>query len=342
MKILITSHKFYPDIGGIETISEILASYFATSGHTVRLLTQSPYPYNKRPAFFPFEVIRCPTPLQLLRCFLWSDIVFQNNIELRLLWPRLLVHRPVVIALHTWIRSIQGQRNLIHKLKVSALHAANAVLACSEAVRTDSCSGSIVVGNTYNHELFRLRPDIQRQNSIVFLGRLVSDKGVDLLLHAFSSLHCPDWHLTIIGSGPELQLLQDLATFLGISQSVSFAGPLQGVELAKTLNAHELMVVPSRWQEPFGLVVLEGLASGCVVLSSDGGGLPDAVGPCGILFRRGDVVDLGLKLRLLIQDYNLRTTLRNAAKTHLEKFQPDFVCSRYLETLERVYHQRMP
>ena len=51
--------------------------------------------------------------------------------------------------------------------------------------------------------------------------------------------------------------------------------------MVEELNRHEIMVVPSRWNELFGVVALEGMACGCAMLVSDGGGLPDAVGYAG-------------------------------------------------------------
>ena len=56
------------------------------------------------------------------------------------------------------------------------------------------------------------------------------------------------------------------------------------------------MVIPSRWREPFGAVAPHGLVYDCLVLASDGGWLPDAVGSAGLLFRRGDQADLAAKL----------------------------------------------
>jgi glycosyltransferase involved in cell wall biosynthesis len=81
-------------------------------------------------------------------------------------------------------------------------------------------------------------------------------------------------------------------------------------------------------------VALEGLACGCVVLVSDGGGLPDAVGPAGLLFRRGDQADLTRQLQLLLQDDDLRARLRSQAPSHLTRFKEEQVCSRYLDLLE--------
>jgi glycosyltransferase involved in cell wall biosynthesis len=96
------------------------------------------------------------------------------------------------------------------------------------------------------------------------------------------------------------------------------------------------MVIPSRWREPFGVVALEGLACGCVVLASDGGGLPDAVGPAGLLFKRGRLADLSRQLCQLIEHGDLRARLRQQAPAHLARFQEQIVCSRYLDLLERM------
>ena len=98
------------------------------------------------------------------------------------------------------------------------------------------------------------------------------------------------------------------------------------------------MVIPSRWREPFGVVALEGLACGCVVLASDGGGLPDAVGPAGLIFKRGVQDDLRNKLSTLLRDPNLVSYLRSQAGFHLTQFRSDVVCTRYLSLVERYAH----
>jgi glycogen(starch) synthase len=334
VKILFTSNRFHPDIGGIESISDILAQSFVSAGHDLRLVTQSPGDPQEDQRLFPFPVVRRPSSRQLWACFRWADVVFQNNLELRQLWPLPLCRRPVVIALHTWLRTTTGHRPPLQRFKQLLLHAADQVVAVSQALRSDSFASATVIGNPYRSELFRPLPEVDRENAIVFLGRLVSDKGVDLLLRAFAAVQRPGWRLTVIGDGPERPALEHLAHTLGISHAVHLRGALQGEALVRILNQHKLMVIPSRWREPFGVVALEGLACGCVVLASDGGGLPDAVGPAGLLFRRGDLADLTQQLRLLIDDHSLRDRLRQQAPAHLERFQALNVCSRYLALVE--------
>jgi len=335
VNILLTSNRFFPDIGGIETITEILGRYFTSTGHNVLLITQTRGDYSCDQKF-PFRILRQPPALLLLSSVQWADVVLQNNLEVRLLWPLLVSRKPLVIGLQTWIRTSAGDRNGLQWLKLMALRAADALIACSDAVRQDCSRRATVIGNPYDSSLFRVLPGVHRRQSIAFLGRLVSDKGADMLIKAFAALNSSQWRLSMIGDGPERAALQRLATELGIAERVDFLGTLKGTALVSALNEHEVMVVPSRWREPFGVVALEGLACGCIVLASDGGGLPDAVGPAGVLFRRGDQSDLQYQLNLLLLDEPRRQQLRARAPDHLQAFQQEVVCKHYLSVLKMV------
>lgn len=337
MNILITSNRFYPEIGGIETISEILVRYFADAGHSIRVVTQSSGDLDEDRRLYPFPILRHPSAHVLFDCYRWADVVLQNNIEIRQLWPQFFFRRPMLIALHTWLRSSSGRRRLIDRVKQLFLFLAKHVVSVSHAIRRDSFHDSVVIGNPYRNRVFRTVKGIKRDQEIVFLGRLVSDKGLDLLLTSFADLNSLNIRLSIIGDGPERRTLEHLASELGISANVVFRGSIKGEALVHELNRHQIMVIPSRWREPFGVVALEGLACGCVVLASDGGGLPDAVGPAGLLFKRGDQADLTRKLRLLLQDDNLRSSLRRNASDHLLRFQEVQVCSQYLALLEGMF-----
>ena len=112
MNIVITSHRFHPDIGGIESITQVLAYFFVEQGHSVRVVTGSVA--NRSDDKYPFEVHRCPSFNELLRVYYWSDVIFQNNLEVRRLWPLFIIRKPVVIGLQTWIRSTEFKRSFIH------------------------------------------------------------------------------------------------------------------------------------------------------------------------------------------------------------------------------------
>jgi glycosyltransferase involved in cell wall biosynthesis len=142
--------------------------------------------------------------------------------------------------------------------------------------------------------------------------------------------------LTIVGSGPEEAALRRLAQQLGLDDQVCFAGVERGHNLARLLNAHRVMVVPSIWLEPFGIVALEGIACGCIVIGSEGGGLKEAIGPCGLTFPNGDVEALTRCLANLFEHPEHWPAFRAAAADHLVQHTPAVAASAYLQVLEGV------
>jgi glycogen synthase len=107
---------------------------------------------------------------------------------------------------------------------------------------------------SYDEETFRLLPEIERDRDIAFLGRLVRYKGADLLIDAAARLAARGIQAKtiVIGQGPEEAALKQQAGAAGIAKLVEFAGPQQGEALAALLNRHEILVIPSRYDEAFG------------------------------------------------------------------------------------------
>lgn len=347
MKILFTSHRFFPEVGGIETFSDVFARFLVARGHEVLLVTQSQAPSTAEERSFDFQVLRRPTSSLLLRSYRNTDVVFQNNIELRSLWPWPIHRVPLVISVQTWLR--QGERRrTVDILKKFFLHLADHVVCPSEALRKDSCLKSSVIPNPFEDGLFREMPDVDRDSAIVFLGRLVSDKGVDLLIEAFSMLvadkrlaeECKrqgyGLRLGIIGDGPERKALESLVSAKKLGRHVQFFGSLVGNELVRLLNRHRVIAIPSRWREPFGIVALEGMACGCVPVGSDGGGLRDAIGSAGCVFERGSSRDLAEKLRALFLNPDLLKQMRQHTKLHLDVHRSEAVCGKYLDILHEL------
>ena len=140
--------------------------------------------------------------------------------------------------------------------------------------------------------------------------------------------------LTVVGEGPESPALQAQARRLGLADRVSFVGSKSGEELVRILNQHRLLVVPSRYNEPFGIVALEGIACGCVVVGSRGGGLKDAIGPCGKVFSNGDPAELARVLGALMQESESMAQCIRSAPGHLATHSAKHVMQRYLEVFE--------
>jgi len=341
LKILFLSHRFYPDIGGIEVNSEILATAFHNAGHDVRLLTWTDKTGTKS---FPFTVIRKPAYKVLFKQHNWADVVYENNPCLRLAWPNIFFNKPSCIALRTWVSRINGEIGLQDQLKKWWLKKAAAVIAVSDAVRRKSWPAATVIGNPYRINLFRVIDGIPRNKKFVFLGRLVSDKGASMAIEALHKLKnlqpetftSKSTLLTIIGDGEQRDYLQELVIKLGVHENVVFTGSLSGDPLVHCLNEHQYLIVPSLWEEPFGNVALEGMACGCIPIVSSGGGLPDATGNAGIVFKRGSVDDLVATILSVVENPTLKQQLQNAAAAHLSEHDPFTVANRYLEIIENV------
>ncbi len=183
MRILFSSHFFAPGIGGIEQVGGILAHEFASLGHEVIVITQTSEP---APDPFPFEVRRRPGVGELIRLTRRAELVFHNNISLQTAWPLVEIRRPWVIAHHTWIARPDGRRVLRDLLKLRALRFAHNI-AVSRAIASSLPAPARVIPNPYREDLFRNTGDV-REREVMFLGRLVSDKGADLLIEALGLL----------------------------------------------------------------------------------------------------------------------------------------------------------
>jgi glycogen synthase len=340
MKIIIYSPVFYPSIGGLETVVSILAHEFFYQGHEVKLVSQTPATDSK---FFPFEVLRQPHLSQLLQLTNWCDIYFQPNISLKGIWPLLISPKPWVVAHNGWYTRTDDSLGWQDHLKHFAIRFATGI-SVSQAVADRVSTPSTVIPNPYREDIFYEMPEIPRDKELAFLGRLVSDKGADLLLKALANLKTLGItpKLTIIGTGPEESKLRQQVKDLDILHQVNFVGVKVEHELAQLLNAHQILVVPSLWQEPFGIVALEGIACGCVVVGSEGGGLKEAIGSCGVTFPNGDVQALTQVLTNLLNDPKQLTQYRQKAASHLCRHRRADVAKAYLQVFKRTVQQIAP
>ncbi len=150
--------------------------------------------------------------------------------------------------------------------------------------------------------------------TIGYVGRLVEEKGVELLLQAVAKLVGP-WTLKILGSGPERLRLERVAQWLGISSRVSFDHQLPASHMPNYLSSLDVLVLPSltrsNWKEQFGRVLIEAMACEVLTVGARSGAIPEVIGDAGLLFEEGDVEDLRRQLQRLLDDAALRQSLRN-------------------------------
>lgn len=333
MRILLSSHRFHPDVGGIESVSMLLAQAFAKAGHEVVVVTQTAGGHDSA---WPFRVERQPRALQLMNLVSEAEIVFHNHLSLQTAWPLLLVWRPWIVTLQTWL----PRQGIFARLKRWSLRFARRIYI-SRAIGADVGLPGEVIGNPYDASVFRSDGGAERVRDVVFVGRLVSDKGADLLLEALALLRNQGVRpsLTVVGGGPDENALKTQTAALSLQGQVRFAGVQSGKALAEILRQHRVLVVPSRWAEPFGIVALEGIACGCVVVASDQGGLPEAVGPCGVTFPNGDARVLAERIKLQIERYPYDPhTGDNQVDSHLKAYTIDAIARRYLTVFcERLH-----
>jgi glycogen synthase len=158
---------------------------------------------------------------------------------------------------------------------------------------------------------------------VLLVGRLVYEKGFQLALEALPRLieRLGDVRFIVAGSGTAEQELREQARRLGLDQHGTFLGWIGDDVLHSLYRIADLTVVPSIY-EPFGLVALEAMASGCPCLVADTGGLREVVPSedVGLRFRSRDPASLGAMAERLLTDESLRDRLVAEASEHVLGF----------------------
>jgi glycosyltransferase involved in cell wall biosynthesis len=327
LKILITSERFYPSIGGIETVTRLLAESLHGAGHRVSVLTNEP----GHQASQGFYVARRPPPSVLLSEYRQAEAVILQGPTLRLGWPLLFIKKRTVMVHHTTYPRDPDtlRRSLRAGLRRRARHA-----AVSGALAKDLGSWVIrVLPNPYDAKIFHQDTTTARTRDFLFVGRLIPEKGAHILLQALARLKRSriPFSGTIVGEGPEREHLSNLIAAERLGNHVAFLGRLSGAALAQVYRQHKVLAVPSQGMEAFGLVALEGAACGCRVAASNCGGLSESVGDSGVMVPTMNIKCWSQVLyQLLVSSEKARGGTRPKSN-HFSKHHPDFVARAYLE-----------
>jgi len=171
-----------------------------------------------------------------------------------------------------------------------------------------------------------------------FAGRLVGEKGVDLLLEAVAGLE--GVRVEVLGSGPLRARLERLAEGLGLGDRTTFRGTLPSPQMPAFYHHLDALVLPSRsrpnWVEQFGRVLVEAMACGVPVVGSDCGEIPHVIGDAGLVFPEGDVDGLRAHLARLRDDPALRADL---ARRGRERVLAEYTQAQVAAQTVRVYRQ---
>jgi len=191
-----------------------------------------------------------------------------------------------------------------------------------------------------NEDVFTIKKSKKEWDSfrILFVGRLVREKGLDLLLQSInkvSETHT-NLFLTIVGEGPLRREYEKLAKELGINEKMSFVGWTSRENILGYFEVSDVLVVPSL-AENFPRITLEGMGAGLPVIAASVGGIPEQItdGVDGILIEPASPGKLAFTLNELILKKEKMSRLRNNARVTASRYSIEESIIR----LEGVYHK---
>jgi glycosyltransferase involved in cell wall biosynthesis len=251
-------------------------------------------------------------------------------------WLSKLSHTPLVTTLHGTdvriARTVSMSRPAFrHVLQNSRAITAVSKWLADEAQSLVSAPHPVVAPMPVSTELFT-PGGTRAENTLLFVGRLTKQKGVDLLLHALHKLR-PAITLDVVGEGDERAPLEKLARDLGLAERVRWHGVLKHPELVRFYRSTSLLVVPSA-DEGLGLVAAEAMLCETPVVAFESGGLPDVVQHerTGFLVRERSPGALAESIVQLLTLPDRGRTLGDAGRLHaLATFAPESVARRYID-----------
>src|SRR5215218_866612 len=313
MRVLVVVSEVPPIVSGVARCADRLVGGLTAAGHEVDVISSLEVPrwevgefrLSSFAGYWPlvrrrlagYDVVNLHGPVPTM-----SDVFLAMTRYLPpLRRPRLVYTHHSAIELERWAPATRAYNRVHDRLA----QVADRIVTTSEFYRkllTRPGGPSVeVVPWAVDASRFalppRAAPPPQAPLRLLFVGQLRPYKGVDVLLRAVAG-H-PQLQLTMVGRGPLEQRYHHHAERLGAG-NVEFIGRIDDDQLAAIYGAHDVVVLPSTTRaEAFGLVLLEGMAAGCVPVASDLPGVRDIAGPNGLLAAPGDAQDLRWALRAL-------------------------------------------
>ena len=187
---------------------------------------------------------------------------------------------------------------------------------------------------------FRRNYALDNEKMVFFVGRLVHEKGVHILVESIPKVikHYNDVKFVIAGKGPAYDYLRSRSMELGVSHKVYFTGYISDVELLKLYKCSDIAVFPSLY-EPFGIVALEGMVAGVPVIVSDTGGLGEIVehGVDGMKFYAGNANSLAdCILELLYNPEKAESMVKNAFEKVSSVYDSEIVSKKTMDVYSEI------
>ncbi len=175
-------------------------------------------------------------------------------------------------------------------------------------------------------------------NRILVVARLSPEKGLDDLLHAVALVRQKqaNFHVDIVGDGPQRDLLQGLAEQLGLTNWVTFHGYRPKVEISTMMRSSGFLALTSHWENQ-PVVLLEAMACGLPVIAPRVGGIPEVVSPdCGLLHTPGDIDEIAANLQTML------ATLPNYSRSEISRYaRQRFSMQAVGRQLSQIYQQAL-
>lgn len=299
-------------------------------------------------------IIRCihAQNVEVLVCYGWASLISRLSIAYCV-----ATRTPLLLyGDTTWQHSGSGRSRLIRSLLLRLLftHCRGAVSTGTfnrefyirHGMPPERIAHGVCPAETHSFRLARLlRSECAtselRPLRIGFAGKLIESKGVDELIYAVSMLpRGRSWELTIVGEGPMMRSLQELAQELGVADKVDFHGFANTSAMPDLLAGFDVLVAPSR-QDMRVLVTIEAMAAGAAVIVSSATavwGPGDLVGngATGLVYRSGSPSDLCRQLTLLLDKPELLAALQRAGSRRIVDFGPEAFSNTMLEAARAV------
>ena len=255
---------------------------------------------------------------------------------------------PLSLFFHNDPKTMKGSKSIKDREKI--LEKCTAVFCVSEYIKKQFLDG--ILFNTkkvhvlYNGVNSKIQKLPKKKKEVLFVGRLVSEKGVDLYVDVIKSIASiyPDWQFGLIGSFKlgEIENTNSFANevikkFNTIGSQAKFHGFKNQGFVEKKMKTASIIVIPSIWQEPYGLVVAEAMSNGIAIIASQVGGIPEILKDNGILIENINYEKLEKNLIELINNNKLRKDYQEKA---LKNFKlTSIVSSKKLDNFRKAIFQ---
>ncbi|MGH9908609.1 MAG: glycosyltransferase family 4 protein [Pyrinomonadaceae bacterium] len=174
---------------------------------------------------------------------------------------------------------------------------------------------------------------------LLFVGRLIREKGIFDLLDALSHLKASiAFHLLVAGDGPHAEQIKKYLTSLGVAEHVTLAGHLEATELAMAYHTATIFVLPTWWNEGFPTVIAEAMNAGLPIVTTPIRGMADHLqeGSSALFAPPRDPIRLAAIIKRLLSNPSLRAKMSQANQNKVRDFAPDVVGLHYLDILKQV------